>query len=141
MVEKRGRKSAADRESADVVPLVLPEPPAPPPDLSPRAAQAWRDATAVMPPNHFDAGKQQVLIGYCHHVVAADLTWAMYQRALETPGTPAKELNKLARMHSRETDGIRHSARHLGLLTVARRARPALRYAPTPTPTPWPWEG
>jgi hypothetical protein len=137
MVEKRGRKSAADRDSSDVIPLVLPEPPPPPADLTAREAQAWRAATAVMPRDHFDAAKQLVLRGYCAHCAAADLTWEMYSRALETPGTPVKELNKLATMFARETDGVRHSSRHLGLLTVMRRARPALRYAPTPTPTPW----
>jgi hypothetical protein len=137
MLEKRGRKAAADRDSSDVVvPLVLPEPPPPPPDLSEREARAWRDATAVMPPNHFDAAKQLVLIGYVHHVAAADLVWAMYEAALERRAS-AKELTRLSKMFARETDGVRHSGRHLGLLAVMRRARPALRYAPTPAATPW----
>jgi hypothetical protein len=65
MVEKRGRRSSANRESVPfVVPFELPDArPEPPPDLSPRAAQAWRDAVAVMPANHFGPEKWPVPVG------------------------------------------------------------------------------
>jgi hypothetical protein len=136
VVEKRGRKSAADR--ADIIPLDLPDTrPPPPEDLSPRAAQAWRDATAVMPPNHFDGAKQLVLRGYVNHIVAAEAIWPRYLAALETPGFDPKRLIELQKMFDRESNGVRHAGRHLGLLQVARHSRRVPRYAPTPAPTPW----
>jgi hypothetical protein len=128
MVEKRGRKSAADRQSADVV-LFEPDGarPAPPPDLSEQEAQAWVEAVAVMPARHFDAGKRLVLRGYVRHIAAADLIWPQYEAALER-GASAKELNALAKMFDRETDGVRHAARHLGLLAVMRHGKYVPRY-------------
>jgi hypothetical protein len=130
MLEKRGRKSAAD-QSAPVVELPNTRP-EPPPDLCPRAAEAWRNAVAVMPPRHFDQARQLVLRGYCHHVAASDAIWPRYLAALEDPGCDPAELVSLQKMFDRETDGVRHSARHLGLLEVGRHYRKVPRYSPRP---------
>jgi hypothetical protein len=131
VVEKRGRKSAADL--ADVVPLERPNTrPEPPADLSPRAAEAWRNATAVMPSGHFDAAKQLVLRGYCHHVAAADMVWPLYLQALEDPHCDPKRLIELQKMFDRESNGVRHSGRHLGLLQVGRHYKKVPRYSPRP---------
>jgi len=143
MLEKRGRKSAADLEPVPVVPL---EPadgrPEPPPDLSEREAAVWRDAVAVMPARHFGREKWPVLSGYCRHVVAADAAWQMYLSALRDHGVSvsAQELTRLQILHSRETDGVRHASRHLGLLVVNRRGRAVPRYAVTPPVQVQPWE-
>ena len=91
-----------------------------------------------MPSGWFDAAKQLVLRGYVDHIDASDHAWSMYSAALKDPGTPAKELGRLQVMHSRETDAVRHGARHLGLLQVGRAYRKVPKYAPTPV---MPWEG
>jgi hypothetical protein len=85
-----------------------------------------------MPAGHFSRERWPVLKGYCQHVAAAHDIWPHYHAALKDPGTPAKELMRLSKMHSRETDGVRHASRHLGLLVVNRYARRVPRYAPTP---------
>jgi len=137
MLEKRGRKSAADLESV-VIPVELPNArPEPPADLSPREAEIWRGVVSVMPPRHFGRERWPVLIGYCRHVIAAEAAWQMYSDALHDPSAGAKELTRLQIMHTRETDGVRHSSRHLGLLQVGRSYRKVPRYAPTPPPAPW----
>jgi len=143
MLEKRGRKSFADLESVPVVPLDpadgRPEPPA---DLSPREAEVWRDAVAVMPARHFSREKWPVLRGYVRHVIAADAAWALYEAALKDRGVSvsARELKQLQLMHGRESDAVRHASRHLGLLVVNRHARQVPRYAPTPPVQLQPWE-
>jgi len=139
MLEKRGRKSTADLESADIVSLELPgSRPEPPLDLSPEEAAVWRNAVGCMPARWFGRERQLVLRGYVAHVVAADHAWKMYEAALHDPRTPAKELGRLQVMFHRETDGVRHSSRHLGLLKVGRAYRKVPKYAPTPV---MPWEG
>jgi len=139
MLEKRGRKSAADLESADIVALELPDGrPEPPADLSEREAEVWRDAVGCMPARWFGRERWPVLRGYCEHVVAAAHAWSMYSAALHDPNATAKELGRLQIMFHRETDGVRHSSRHLGLLKVGRAYRKVPKYAPTPV---MPWEG
>ena len=136
MLEKRGRKSAEDR-AAEVIPLELPDSrPPPPADLSPRAQEAWRDATAVLPAGSLGPETWPALRGYCHHLVAADLAWLMYSAALADPNTPTKKLDRLSRLFNRESDGVRRGAKNLGLCRVMRRGRGVPRYAVTP-PAPW----
>src|SRR5262249_17301845 len=96
MLEKRGRKSTADLESADIVSPELPgSRPEPPLDLSPEEAAVWRNAVGCMPARWFGRERQLVLRGYVAHVVAADHAWKMYEAALHDPRTPAKELGRL----------------------------------------------
>jgi hypothetical protein len=89
-----------------------------------------------MPARWFGREKWPVLIGYCRHVEAAGSIWLEYRDALEA-GADSKTLTRLSKMHSRETDGVRHGARHLGLLVVNRQARRVPRYSVTPTLQPW----
>ena len=133
MLEKRGRKSAADRESADIVPIERPKArPEPPPDLSPRAAQAWRDACIVMPARHFGPERLPVLRGYVLHVEFAGLAWGHYQQALQADDRSMAY--RWSKIYDREFNSHRAAARHLGLLTVNKTARRVPRYAPT---DPW----
>jgi hypothetical protein len=132
MVEKRGRRAAADFESGPIFPLELPDArPEPPPNLSPRAAEAWRAAVSVMPAGHFSRERWPVLKGYCQHVAAAHDIWPQYHAALKD-GTDPKLLLRLSKMHSRERDAIRHASRHLGLLQVMRYGKRVPKYQARP---------
>ena len=130
MVEKRGRKSAADRDSpADDVVALVPGTgrPPPPADFGPAEAKIWVELVAAVPPRYFTGDRHTSLRNLVRHQVAADLTWSAYHRALLEPGTDPKELLQLAAMYHRESDGVRRASTNLRLTRMSRIARGALR--------------
>src|SRR5215470_14546561 len=70
MVEKRGRKAAAD---LGVVPIMPGDAkPAPPADMNESEAMVWRTVVNAMPLRHFGRETWPVLIGLCKQVVVRD---------------------------------------------------------------------
>jgi hypothetical protein len=120
MVEKRGRKAAADLE---VVPLMPGDakPPAPE-DMTEREADAWTSIVNAMPLRWFGRDCQPVLRALCRHIVAEDILWVRYLAALEGREHEDEVLStaQLSAVHARETLAIRRLSADLRLTPMAR---------------------
>ena len=139
MIEKRGKKAAADLE---VVPLFEDgSKPPPPVDMPESQAEVWRSVVDAMPSRWFDRGTFPVLTGLCEHVVARELIWPLYHAAL-TRGD-VDEAERLGRMFRREQAGVERASADLRLTKIARLAKTneTERQKRTLTITARPWEG
>ena len=130
MVEKRGRKSAAD--SLEVVPLMSADAkPQPPEDMVVEEAVIWRSVVDACPPRWFGRETWPVLRGLCAHQAAADLLHQEYRKALaDMRAAKTKQArtdalgraNALAQMYYRETHAVRHHSADLRLTKITRIA-------------------
>jgi hypothetical protein len=120
MVEKRGRKAAADLE---VVPLMPGDAKPPPPeDMSQKEADAWTSIVNAMPLRWFGRDCQPVLRCLCRHIVAENMLWKRYLAALENRVSEVEPLGtaQLSALHARESRTIRQLSADLRLTPMAR---------------------
>jgi len=120
MVEKRGRKSAAD--DVNVVALMDADAkPSPPEDITEWEKVLWRSIVDACPPRWFGRETWPVLRGLCRHQLAADITGERYIAALLAKKKP-EVIETLARQYYRETHAVRHHSADLRLTKITRIA-------------------
>jgi len=119
MVEKRGRKSAADGE-LEVVPLIPGDAkPGAPPDLSIEEAEVWKSVVDAMPLRYFGRETWPVLRALCAHQVAANFARERYLKAVKGKTKPDM-LEALARLYNRETEAVYKASEKLRLTKSSR---------------------
>lgn len=118
MAKQRGRKSTAKLATAAPVATIRPGRPAPPRELSERAASVWRAAVSSMPADWITPEQHPQMVAYCRHVERSERF-----EALLTDADELLELDRLAKMVERENRAALALARSLRLTKQA-QARP-----------------
>ena len=123
MVEKRGRKSSADRAEIGIVPIMPGDAKPPPPaDMSKSEADVWRMIVDAMPLRYFGRETWPVLVGLCKHVVVRDAIGVRLDKAIagEWEGSEVPALLELYNAASRQ---VRQHSADLRLTKITRISR------------------
>ena len=145
--KKRGRKSAAEKQTAKLVSINggQPERPAPPADLNKEEMDVWNSVTKTEPPDFFATSATLALLAdYCRHRVAADRIghiisefkpdWLKMEEG-------ATRYDRLLRMRDRETKAVLRCATKLRITNQSRYSKVAAGTAArNQTRTAKPWE-
>ncbi len=116
-MRKRGRKSSA--ELAVVAVSQEARRPSPPAELTEAQAKIWQDIVDTQPGGWFRPAEDALLIAYCRHVDAANRVSAIATAFDYTTGKLG-DLDRLLRMHERETRAISSLATRMRLTQQSR---------------------
>jgi hypothetical protein len=143
---KRGRVSEAEAElAAVVIEGKFGQRPEPPPSLTERQAEIWRETAASEPADFFNTAALRALLeDYCRHREAAEKlskTIDAFQPEWLKLNDGAKRYHGLLRMRDLETRAATAAARNLRLTNQARYTPQAAATASRNAPRgPRPWE-
>lgn len=140
---KRGRRSAAD--SAVVIRGTFGQRPDPPPELTPRQGEIWRETVASEHTDFFStAALRGLLVDYCCHREAAEKISEIinsFESVWLKNADGAKRYHSLLKMRDLETRGAAGLATKLRLTNQARyTALSAATAAKSAAKGPRPWE-
>jgi len=120
MVEKRGRKAAAD---VGIVPIMPGDAKPRPPEGMPEAeADVWRQTVAAMPVRYFGREVWPVLRGLCKQVVLRDMLGARLDERIAA-GEPPEGLGALLDLYHTACRQVRQHSADLRLTKITRIAR------------------
>ena len=125
----RGRKSGVQLSVVPPSPRRLPEPPA---GLSPEGAALWRETASALPDGWLGGATPELLSLYVHHCLTARLLGEMmgaFDMERMRTDTGLRHLDRLSRMHVRETEAAARLARTLRLSNQS-RFRPTVAVPP-----------
>src|SRR5262249_31124700 len=139
MVEKRGRKTAADLSLAVIPGGGRPEPPDGMPEDE---AEVWQTIVGAMPPGWFGPQNRDLLKRYCHVVCGAEAT-AQRVRRISAARMTDENLRTWSRLSSiglRETTAMCSLATKLRLTPQGSVRKCAAEAEIRNAPRPRPWE-
>ncbi len=147
MTRKRGRKSASEIATADVVLLRVPERPAPPAELTRPQRETWKQIVEALPSDWFPRETHPLLAQYCRHVAEAGRIAKLIDEATRhmgerRPGAVETYLG-LLRAQQKQTASLKSLATALRL-SPSSRMRPEVAGRRREGPAAGdrrPWEG
>jgi len=117
MVEKRGRKAAAD---LGVVPIMPGDAkPAPPEDMAELEADVWRMVVNAMPLRHFGRETWPVLVGLCKQVVVRDEIGRRLDQVIAKKRWKHSEIAPMYDLYSSACRQVRQHSADLRLTKIA----------------------
>lgn len=99
----RGRKSAAELAVIGPGGIQTIRRPEPPSELTGEQADEWRRMVNAYPADHFDQGKQALLVQHCRHTVAARRFAQLIEAECDRNELEIPALDKLHAMQERES--------------------------------------
>lgn len=120
MVEKRGRKAAAD---IGIVPIMPNDAkPAPPEDMAESEAVVWQMIVDAMPLRYFGRETWPVLVGLCKHVVVRDEIGRRLDKAMAGRWKEDK-VAALIELYNQASRQVRQHSADLRLTKITRISR------------------
>lgn len=119
-MQQRGRKSAAQMESAGAV-MVIDRPDVPL-DLTPEEADEWRAVVDGMPADWFPRETWPLLAQFCRHTVSARRVAQMVDSEMARDPIDVDTIGKLLQMQARETSALKAMAAAMRLAQQSSRS-------------------